>query len=557
MVEPQAAGHLKVIDFGIARFLDAEDEASRLTLDGRVMGTLAYMSPEQCSSARDVDTRTDVYALGVLLYQLATDRLPHDLSGASLLEAVRALQTEEPPRPSSLAAGIERDLDRVVAQAMSKDRELRYATAAALGRDVHAFLRGDPVSAHPPSRVYVVRRFVARHRIPVVLASLLLLSLIAFSVFAQLEASRVRTERDRAAQEARKYERSTEFFASLLNSANPKTGTGDTTILDALDALMPRIPELLGDEPEVEVHVRGLVCEKLRELGRYAEAEEERRRALAIVKRMPAADLQERVTQRVLLAQLLLERVALDEVRPLLAEARGLLGRARPSHLRLHADVSAAEGSLATLESKPERAGALLKEARGIYDELGDVPAVIHCLEELAGLAAEREDWDEAVALTREAYDRGRHHYPPDNGRRVFAGYYLTWYLWSRGSEDDVVEAERMQREMLAELRAIYGRETFYEVVWLRNQGRFVYDLGRAEEALEIAEEALEMALRLLPSDHSEIGRTRTVFAQLLKRDGRTEEAREQWTEALRIFRAAHGENHYEVRGVLEDLEAL
>ena len=114
-----------------------------------------------------------------------------------------------------------------------------------------------------------------------------------------------------------------------------------------------------------------------------------------------------------------------------------------------------------------------------------------------------------------------------------------------------------MQREMLAELRAIYGRETFYEVVWLRNQGRFVYDLGRAEEALEIAEEALEMALRLLPPDHSEIGRTRTVFAQLLKRDGRTEEAREQWTEALRIFRAAHGENHYEVHGVLEDLEAL
>ena len=551
------SGHLKVIDFGIARFLDTEQGTNRLTLDGRVMGTLSHMSPEQCSSARDIDTRTDVYALGVLLYELATDRLPHDLSQAGLLEAARILQTEEPPRPSSLAPGIESDLDRIVAKAMSKDRELRYATAAALGRDVRALLSGDPVSAHPPSRAYLVRRFVGRNRTPVVLGSLLFLSLVAFSIYAQLEANRIRRERDRVSQEARKYERSTEFFASLLDSANPKTGTGSATLLGALDDLIPRIPELLGDEPEVEIHVRGLVCMKLRELGRYPAAEDQRRQALALVEELPAADLEERVTQRVLLAELLLERVALDEARALLSGARRLVREADSRHPLLQADVAAAEGTLAALGGETDRADELIEEARGLYTELGNVPGIIQSLSDLGSQAALREDWDSAIRLLSEAYSRAQGHYPPDDARRVFAGYYLTWYLWNRGSEQDVAQAERMQREMLAELRAIYGRETFYEVVWLRNLARYVYAPGRVEEALSVAEEALEMALRILPPQHSEIARTRSVYARLLKRTGRTEEARGQWTEALLIFRAAHGEDHFEVRGMQEELKAI
>jgi tetratricopeptide (TPR) repeat protein len=178
------AGVLKVIDFGVARArrVDAQEESFRTEV-GSVIGTLQYMAPEQIGGGDGVDTRCDVYALGVLLYQLVTGALPCDLDGLGLVEAARAVAERAPRRPSVLARGVSADLDAIVLKALEKDRERRYVSAAALALDLRRHLAGDSVLARPPSASYQVRSFARRHRAASAAAlSILLVSVLAAAV---------------------------------------------------------------------------------------------------------------------------------------------------------------------------------------------------------------------------------------------------------------------------------------------------------------------------------------------------------------------------------------
>jgi WD40 repeat protein len=174
------AGTLKVIDFGIARVREfGADQSSLHTEAGRVIGTLQYMAPEQISGSSDgLDTRSDVYALGVLLYELVTDQLPYDLSRASLASAARVLIDETPQRPSARGIRISADLDAITLKALEKDRERRYASAAALGQDVRRHLHGDPVEARTPSVGYQLRAFARRNRTLVGVVGAVLITLV-------------------------------------------------------------------------------------------------------------------------------------------------------------------------------------------------------------------------------------------------------------------------------------------------------------------------------------------------------------------------------------------
>jgi len=197
----------KVIDFGLAKAIGQPlTDMTLFTGVGTVVGTLPYMSPEQAGASPDIDTRTDVYALGVLLYQMLTGTTPltrDRLSEAALGEILRRIREEEPPPPSLRLASsrnslatissecrtdparlmklVRRDLDGVVMKAIEKDRSRRYDTADALAADVLRYLANEPVLARPPSRSYRVRKFVRRHRAGVVIAGLILASLLALA----------------------------------------------------------------------------------------------------------------------------------------------------------------------------------------------------------------------------------------------------------------------------------------------------------------------------------------------------------------------------------------
>ena len=160
-----ADGQVKIIDFGVARSTDSDVAVTTLHTDvGRLVGTLQYMSPEQCTGdPRELDVRTDVYSLGVVLYELLTDHLPYEVSSTDLYDATRTIRETSPVRPSHLVPKLRGDVETIVLKAIDKERDRRYPSVDALAADVRRYLRREPIVARPPTVAYLMRKFVARH----------------------------------------------------------------------------------------------------------------------------------------------------------------------------------------------------------------------------------------------------------------------------------------------------------------------------------------------------------------------------------------------------------
>jgi len=188
-----STGQSKVLDFGVANATNADIKTlSVQTQAAQIIGTLPYMSPEQALGDPDaVDTRCDVYALGVIAYELLAKKLPLDLRRSSIVEAARIIREEEPKRLGQVSRIFRGDIETIVAKALEKDRDHRYASAAELGADIRRFLHDDPIVARPPSAIYQLRKFARRHRgvaVGVCIAALALVAGSAVAVWQALEA---------------------------------------------------------------------------------------------------------------------------------------------------------------------------------------------------------------------------------------------------------------------------------------------------------------------------------------------------------------------------------
>src|SRR5262245_661885 len=202
-------GEIKVLDFGLARITAAEEAGgSQLSAVGQIKGTLAYMSPEQVRGNPDeIDVRTDVYALGMILYELLAERLPYDVERASLPEALRTI-CEEPPKSlsqtwnethtSRKSERLDRDVETIVLKALEKDPNRRYQAVAAMAEDVTRYLTNQPITARPPSAVYQFRKLVARHKALFAFLGALFVLLLGFGVTMAVQSARIARERDKA-----------------------------------------------------------------------------------------------------------------------------------------------------------------------------------------------------------------------------------------------------------------------------------------------------------------------------------------------------------------------
>jgi serine/threonine protein kinase/tetratricopeptide (TPR) repeat protein len=282
----------KIIDFGIAKAIGSRlTEKTLFTEFGAIIGTPEYMSPEQADSmGQDVDTRTDVYSLGVVLYQLLTGELPlgsSELRSSGFEGLARRLRETEPPRPSSrlrtldartrqaaadrktdprtLARQLNGDLDAINLKALEKERGRRYGTASELAEDLRRHLTGEPVLARPPSTLYRVQRFVSRHRGPVVAGTMVLAMLVALTGVALVEARRAMLQGRRAEAQARNAEAVRDFLIDVFSAADPAVASGakppgDVTVREAVDAASGRIGTSLSDQPEAKVSVLGTLA---------------------------------------------------------------------------------------------------------------------------------------------------------------------------------------------------------------------------------------------------------------------------------------------------------
>ncbi len=495
----RADGTPKLLDFGIAKLLApdaASSDEARITRTGVRVLTPAYASPEQVRG-EPVSTASDVYALGVLLYELLAGRGPYgEVAGQRELE--RRVVEHEPVRPSTVAEGERRrrrlrgELDAIVLTALRKDPERRYGSAERLADDVRRHLAGHPVAARAESRRYRLGKFVARHRWAVAAATLAALLVGALVVTLVIQRARVARERERA-------ERTAAFLVALFTSADPSVARGREVSARALLARgAERIERELADEPATRAAMLDAMGRAHFGLGDY------------------------------------------DDARPLLEEALRLRRRL---HRGDHPDVAASQYHLAYLlrnQGELDRAEALYRESLAMRRRLlpADHPDVVTSLNGLAYLLRGRERWDAALPLYREAIARGRRlaKTAPGAGPELAQSVYgLGATLQGRG---DLVEAERAYREALALFQALDGEHPgintalFGIAATLHERG----DLAAAEPAYRAS---LAAGRRILGARHPLVTTDLTSLATLLADRGELGEAERLYREALAIEREA------------------
>lgn len=273
-----AEGQPKILDFGVARATDADMQVTTQQTDvGQIIGTLQYMSPEQIAAVPDaLDTRSDVYALGVIAYELLAGHAPYNLRGRMIHEAARVVQEEEPTRLSGISRAFRGDIDTIVAKALEKDKTRRYDSAAELGEDIRRYLRDEPIVARPPSAMYQLEKFAKRNK---ALAAGLAIALTALvvgfvtSTYLYIQAERARslaTTNERRANdeaaaaklEADKARTIQEYIRRILAEADPRrTRTHETTMRDVLDAAATRLEGQFEDQPEVRAAIERTIGE--------------------------------------------------------------------------------------------------------------------------------------------------------------------------------------------------------------------------------------------------------------------------------------------------------
>jgi serine/threonine protein kinase len=307
----------KVIDFGIAKATSGErlTDKTVFTAFHQFMGTPAYMSPEQAElTSVDIDTRSDIYTLGVLLYELLTGQTPFDgkeLLKAGLDEMRRTLREKEPPRPSTLLStlaadrlaatarlqGLEAprlinsvrgDLDWIVLKCLEKDRARRYATANALLTDLQRHLSNEPVAARPRSRLHEIQRTIRRHKLGFAGAAVVMAALFTALGISTWSLAKEKQARRQADREALKGSQTTRFLENMLRGIDPNSAQ-NATLRDVLERTAGRVSQDLTNQPQVEAQLQSTIGNIYAALGEFQKAEKMARSALAVRRNDPLA----------------------------------------------------------------------------------------------------------------------------------------------------------------------------------------------------------------------------------------------------------------------------
>ena len=522
----------KIIDFGLAKAMGQQlTELTLFTEAGAMLGTPDYMSPEQADrNEGNIDTRTDVYSLGVILYELLVGELPigsRELRAAGIEAMLQKICEQEPLRPStklkslgpsakdsaerrkeapeSLERHLRGDLDWITIKALEKDRSRRYGSASDLAGDLQRYLHDQPVSAGPPSASYRAHKFIRRHRFGVGVAAAAVVVLIGFAITMALQARRIARERDRA-------NRIADFMTQMFRVSDPSEALGNSiTARTILDTASNEIRAGLTKDPEVQSDLMFTMARTYASLGLYATAHNLSSAALDSRRRRLGPD----------------DRKTLQS----LAQLAWLLDR---------------EGNDAEAEKLIDQAIARSRQVLGPDD-----PVTLEAMDRREVILQKMARFEEAEKFGRELVERTSSRLGPEDPQTLRAMVSLADALSFQGRD---AEAEGIYRNALAIEQRVLGPEHPQTLGTMHNLANRIQEQGRYAEAEGLYRETLAIEQRVLGPEHPDTADTMTAMANTLYYQGHSADAEKWYRSALAIEQKALGPDNPSMTRPLEGL---
>jgi serine/threonine protein kinase/Tfp pilus assembly protein PilF len=549
---------VKILDFGLARITDVDVQATATLTDaGMVQGTLAYMSPEQTrGDPSRVDIRSDLYSLGVVLYEMLTGELPIAMRDRAVPEAIRAICEDPPRRPSVQMPGLRGDLETILLKTLEKEPSRRYQSVFTLAEDLRRFLADQPILAHPPSAAYQLRKLMVRHKRVFAFAATVIALIIAFAVTMSVMFGIQTRERARAVREAAKSESVSAFLQRMLGSASPSVAQGrDLTVAQVLDEAAARVDAEFADHPEIRAALHRTIGKTYDGLGRYELAQRHLETALATYRATLGPEHRD-------VALCLLDLALMRSASGHGEEADGLARQAltifRKRFGDKHQDVALALGAIgivAQAAGKLQEAETDFRQALAILrDTERDGLETASALSNLSQAMRAQTKYGEAEALEREAATMFRRHLGDSHPSYEQAISSLGLILEAQGKTDEAIQ---MSRESVAIARRIYGATHPDLAVALNNLGGMLGTAGRYREGADVHREALAIRRQVLAPDHPDLAFSMNNLGVALTDLGEYGEAEQVLREALAMRKRIHGDVHPSVATTLNNLGTL